>query len=110
MYAWLAAYRDEDATVAGDWHDRYRPGVVKRIRAVAGTCPLENYQSSSPRFATAAPVPLIAAMAPISEWWARDRRDVPPVPTDEQFTPAERVTITKITEAVHRTNGPQGTP
>lgn len=33
MHAWLAAYRDEQAPVslAADWHDRYRPGVVQII-------------------------------------------------------------------------------
>jgi hypothetical protein len=40
MQAWVAAYRDDKAAVslAGDWHDRYRPGVVRRITTSAGRC------------------------------------------------------------------------
>ena len=46
MQAWLDAYRDDKAAVslAGDWHDRYRPGVVRRITTSAGRCSLENHQ------------------------------------------------------------------
>ncbi len=41
--AWLAAYADPDAPVslAADWHDRLRPGVVRRIRDYAGMCSIE---------------------------------------------------------------------
>ncbi len=46
MHAWLAAYQGPAAAVglAADWHDRYRPGVVKRIRQVAGSCSRERHQ------------------------------------------------------------------
>jgi hypothetical protein len=98
MYAWLAAYRDGDATVAraADWHDRYRPGVVKRVKALAGNCSLENHQPGNPRHAPAAPVPLAEAMAPIAAWWATHRNEVPPEPTDEQLA---------ATAAAHRRGG-----
>src|SRR5690606_33680832 len=78
MYAWLAAYRDENATVAraGDWHDRYRPGVVRRIKTLAGNCSLENHQPRGNRYGASPAVPLAEAMAPIAEWWATARDEV----------------------------------
>ena len=88
MHAWLAAYRDETATVqlAGDWHDRQRPGVVRRIRAVAGTCSLDNHPPRDSR-PTGAPVPLGAAAAElIATWWATARDQPAPEPTDEHLT------------------------
>ena len=38
MHAWAAAYQGPQAWVAlvGDWHDRQRPGVVRRIKTTAG--------------------------------------------------------------------------
>ncbi|MEU6643209.1 hypothetical protein ABZ863_11725 [Saccharomonospora sp. NPDC046836] len=90
MYAWLAAYRDEKATVAraGDWHDRYRPGVVRRIKALAGNCSLENHQPRGNRHTSGPVVPLAEAMAPIAEWWATRRDEIPPEPDDDQLAAA----------------------
>ena len=35
--AWLAAYAEgARVTAAADWHDRYRPGVVARIKSYRG--------------------------------------------------------------------------
>ena len=47
MHAWSAAYQGPQASVAlvGDWHDRQRPGVVRRIRQSAGSCSIENHQT-----------------------------------------------------------------
>jgi hypothetical protein len=90
MYAWLAAYRDEDASVkaAGDWHDRLRPGVVRRIADYAKTCSLEQHLPD--RATGAATVPVVDAAAAIAAWWA-DRRDQPgPEPTDQQMIAAAR--------------------
>jgi hypothetical protein len=92
MYAWLAAYRDDEASVraVGDWHDRLRPGVVRRIHSYARTCSLENHL---PGRATGAPyVPVIdgdpAAAEAITAWWT-ERRDQPgPTPTPDQMTTA----------------------
>jgi hypothetical protein len=80
--AWLVAYRSESATVAlaGDWHDRQRPGVVRRIRAVAGTCSLESHQPGGDRHRGAAPVPLAEAVHLIGDWWSGDRASRPPAP------------------------------
>jgi hypothetical protein len=90
MHAWRAAYRVEDATVAaaGDWHDRYRPGVVRRVKQIAGNCSLDNHQ---PRHDSGGPggarpvVPVAEAMAPIAAWWANRRDDTPPEPSEEQL-------------------------
>jgi hypothetical protein len=110
MQAWLAAYRDDKAPVslAGDWHDRYRPGVVRRITTSAGRCSLENHQ---PREGQPLPcggpvVPVAGAVEQIVTWWAHaapTRRpsltsgtwppptpDVAPGPGDERPTSAPR--------------------
>lgn len=80
--AWVGAYRDQTASVplAGDWHDRQRPGVVRRIRAVAGTCSLESHQPGGDRHRGAAPVPLADAIHLIGDWWSSARDGVPPAP------------------------------
>lgn len=88
--AWSVAYCDEGATVAmaADWHDRYRPGVVRRIAAWAGNCSLENHQSrngdapTTPAVAPAGAVPLIA------EWWTTRRHEAAPAPTADQMAAA----------------------
>lgn len=81
MHAWSAAYQGKAASVAlaGDWHDRLRPGVVRRIRQNAGSCSVERHQTR-PEWdqhpTGAADVPGTDAVAVIAEWWA-DRRDDP---------------------------------
>ena len=92
MYAWLVAYRDDDASIraAGDWHDRLRPGVVRRIHSYAKACSLENHL---PGRATAAPhVPVLdgdpAAAEAITAWWTEHRDQPGPTPTHEQMTAA----------------------
>jgi len=86
MYAWHAAYRDDDATVqrAGDWHDRYRPGVVRRIQELARHCSVENHLPRDGQPAGSRPVvPLAEALAPIADWWATRRGETPPQPTGQ---------------------------
>jgi hypothetical protein len=82
--AWAEAYRGDTATAAvgraADWHDRQRPGVVRRIKAVAGTCSLEAHQPGGERHRGADPVPLAEAIHTIGEWWALDRDAVAPAP------------------------------
>jgi hypothetical protein len=88
MYAWLAAYRDDEASVraAGDWHDRLRPGVVRRISDYAGTCSLELHL---PGRATGAPhVPVADAVDAIAKWWAEGRDKPGPEPTNDQMVAA----------------------
>ena len=87
-HAWLDAYNEEDGTVraVGDWHDRHRPGVVRRIGDYARACSLENHL---PDRATSAPtVPVLDAAEAIALWWAQGREDRAPAPTDDQMVAA----------------------
>jgi hypothetical protein len=92
MHAWHAAYRVEDATVAaaGDWHDRYRPGVVKRVHQIAGTCSLDNHlpRGDEGPGQSRPVVPVADAMAPIAAWWAARRDETPPEPSEQQLAQA----------------------
>ena len=47
QHAWLGAYEAKGASVqlAGDWHDRQRPGVVRRLKAAVGSCSKERHQT-----------------------------------------------------------------
>ena len=87
-HAWTAAYHGPDASVAlvGDWHDRYRPGVTRRIKTVAGTCSLENHD---PTRSTPTPtVPVEQAAELIATWWATRRDEAAPEPTEAHHTAA----------------------
>jgi hypothetical protein len=85
MHAWCVAYQGKAASVAlaGDWHDRQRPGVVRRIRQNAGSCSIERHQTR-PEWeqhpAGATPVPGLDAVASIAGWWAARRDDPAPEP------------------------------
>jgi len=85
--AWLDAYGEAGSIrTAGDWHDRLRPGVVRRIGDYAKACSLENHL---PDRATDAPaVPVVDAAEPIALWWADARDDRAPAPTDDQMIQA----------------------
>ena len=88
MYAWLAAYDEAEGSVrtAGDWHDRHRPGVVRRIGDYARACSLENHLPD--RAAKAPSVPVEDAAEAIALWWAQARDDRAPAPTDDQMVAA----------------------
>ena len=89
--AWLAAYRPGAAgTAVGDWHDRQRPGVVRRIRDYAGLCSLEQHQPGADRHTPAPTAPLADAVPAIAGWWATRRTDPAPAPTAEQLDAARR--------------------
>jgi hypothetical protein len=85
MTAWQAAYAAETATVfqAADWHDRYRPGVVKRIKTASGACSLEKHtepQNPEP------PLMDEPTRERIAAWWAgADPRGPAPAPTGGQL-------------------------
>jgi len=85
--AWESAYRDEDATVAmaADWHDRYRPGVVRRIEKLARNCSLEKHLHD--RRTDADGVPAVSAVPAIAQWWGDGTQHcgIPPEPTPEQL-------------------------
>jgi len=93
MHAWCAAYQDENALVslAADWHDRYRPGVVRRINAAAGRCSLEAHQprDDHPDPDSGSPVvPVAEAMALIADWWATHRSNPAPSPNPDHLQAA----------------------
>jgi hypothetical protein len=88
-HAWRAAYESRGASVqlAGDWHDRQRPGVVRRLRTAVGSCSRERHQTrpgwnSTPLGAT--PVPGADAASSIAWWWAAARDDAPPEPDPDE--------------------------
>jgi len=91
-HTWLAAYHDDHASVtaAADWHDRYRPGAVRRITATAGRCSLDNHQPRPDRPLLGGPVvvPLADAAVSIATWWATNRTSPGPIPTPEQLADA----------------------
>ena len=99
--AWLEAYRNEATGAAaaaavaraGDWHDRQRPGVARRIRAVAGTCSLEAHQPRGECHRGARPVPLAEAIHTIGEWWANDRQNIAPAPDDGHIAAAAALRV-----------------
>ena len=61
-HAWLAAYQGPAASVAlaADWHDRLRPGVVRRIKAQAGSCSRERHQTRPGRDRLTTGIPPVA--------------------------------------------------
>ena len=89
MHAWCAAYQGSAASVAlaGEWHERARPGVVRRIGKSAGACSIEQHQTrpdwdQTPRGAV--PVPGMESVEMISRWWAADRDRPAPEPEARQ--------------------------
>ena len=86
--AWFDAYTSSDATVraAGDWHDRLRPGVARRIATYARACSLESHLPD--RATGAAFAPLADAIDPIVGWWISHRTEPGPPPTDHQLQAA----------------------
>lgn len=85
MHAWLAAFQGSKASVqlVGDWHDRLRPGVVRRIRATAGTCSPEAHlvREGWRQVVTGAPpLPAENDLTTVATWWADDRDSQAPEP------------------------------
>lgn len=68
---------------AGDWHDRQRPGVTKRIRVWLRDCDLSRHRDPLP----ARVVPLAGSADRIAEAWTQRRE--PPAPTSEEVTEAD---------------------
>ncbi|GEL26516.1 hypothetical protein PSU4_54700 [Pseudonocardia sulfidoxydans NBRC 16205] len=95
MHAWSAAYQGPAASVAlaGDWHDRQRPGVARRIRQNVGSCSVERHQTRAgrpPLTAIAPAVPAVGQLGEIAAWWATARDSTPPEPTDHSANGAHR--------------------
>jgi hypothetical protein len=86
--AWLAAHStDAAASAVGDWHDRQRPGVVRRIGGYAGACSLGAHHPGGDRHTLIVPT-VIDASSAIADWWATRRDEPAPEPTDEQLAAA----------------------
>src|SRR6266545_1404059 len=87
MFAWTAAYQGPEASLrlAGDWHDRQRPGVAKRIGEYTVGCNLVQHKTVS---GSAVTVPLADAADSIAAWWAGARDQHGPNPTPEQIAAA----------------------
>jgi hypothetical protein len=87
MYAWTAAYQGPEASLrlAGDWHDRQRPGVARRIGDYAGGCNLVQHKAA---LGSAVAVPLADAADAIVTWWTTERDQPGPAPTPEQIAAA----------------------
>jgi len=47
-WAWAYHGPSASAVLVGDWHDRARPGVVRRIRDGAAACAFENHAAAKP--------------------------------------------------------------
>lgn len=84
--AWRAAYLGEPSIRAvGDWHDRHRPGVVRRIDGYAGKCRLTNHLHAKQTEPDATVrVPASDAVGLIADWWTTGRDEHAPEPTREQ--------------------------
>ena len=84
--AWQDAYHGPMASAqrAGDWHDRLRPGVVRRVRAAAGDCSLREHFEETPQPV----VPVMEAAPAIATSWAEPGAPAP-VPSGEQVAAAD---------------------
>jgi hypothetical protein len=86
--AWQVAYHPNTGTIAAaaDWHDRYRPGAVTRIRAANRVCSLENHLQ--PEHDPVTTAPSVGSVPAIAHWWSCVREDRPPVPTQADLDAA----------------------
>jgi len=86
--AWLAAHSPDAASSAvGDWHDRQRPGVVRRVNGYASACSLGAHRPGGDRHTPILPT-VTDASAVIAAWWATNRDQPAPEPTEEQLAAA----------------------
>lgn len=88
MYAWLGAYQGDSASIkaAGDWHDRLRPGVVKRIDTYTRGCNFTRHKTTGP--VTTIEVPTSDVADSIVLWWTTARDHHGPTPTAAQIDAA----------------------
>jgi hypothetical protein len=102
QHAWQCAYQDEHAAPgrAWDWHDRYRPGVVRRIRDLAGRCSLDKHTH---RETGAAPTATGVGELPwLAAWWAGNRHTAPPAPSDAVLAQARQAEAERLRERGRR--------
>jgi hypothetical protein len=84
MDAWTAAFHGQEASLklAGDWHDRQRPGVAKRVTGYSEGCSVLAHREHAGQ--PAVTVPLMNDADPFVTWWATGRDHNGPTPTPEQ--------------------------
>jgi hypothetical protein len=80
---------------AADWHERMRPGVVRRIANGAGSCELLCHTDGGPAARPTPRAPLSDAADGIAAWAATGLRDPAPAPTAEQLADADRTSRTE---------------
>ncbi|MHA6793776.1 hypothetical protein ACVGVM_09705 [Pseudonocardia bannensis] len=88
--AHAAAYEDSAGSWQriGDWHDRFRPGVVKRLRAAVGGCELVLHAPGGEQAGAPSLAPLADAAANVADAWTTRR--LLPEPSDPQLAAAEQ--------------------
>jgi len=87
--AHATAYGSHGAwSAVADWHDRMRPGVVRRLRDAIGGCELALHVAGAEAARPAPAVPLADAANPIADAWTTEHAAAPE-PTEQQLTDAE---------------------
>lgn len=89
--AWTAAYRSRGASAfrQADWHDRYRTGVVERLKKV-GTCSIREHVAPDGKLYAAQPrrLGMADSRVAVTTWWTGGR-GTPPSPTPDDIREAE---------------------
>jgi hypothetical protein len=92
-HAHHAAYDGPRASWArvADWHERQRPGVVRRISTGLGSCELLCHAAGGEQDRPPPTVPLVSASDALARWAAAGLPGAPPPPTDDQLAEADHV-------------------
>jgi hypothetical protein len=78
--AWRYAYAASSITSAADWHERLRPGVVRRLRAGLAACSFESHVPGDHRRPGERTATTSGHIALIAAWWTADPHRKPPSP------------------------------
>jgi hypothetical protein len=99
MDAWTAAYEGEEASnkLVGDWHDRQRPGVTRRVGEYAPSCDVLAHRDGAEQRAVV--VPLAVDADPFVTWWVTGRDTNGPAPTPEQIKAGRRGGLTAMPDS-----------
>ncbi|GAB3812730.1 hypothetical protein [Kribbella italica] len=98
MDAWTLAYEGPEAStkLVGDWHDRQRPGVTRRIGEYAPSCDVLKHRDEADQRAVT--VPLAADADPFVAWWAAGRDRTGPAPSAAQIKAGRRGGLAAVPE------------
>jgi len=72
----------------GDWHDRQRPGVARRVRTALADCDLARHTADGDRQQPPPTAPLMQHLHQVAEHWSAHQAT--PTPTDQQLTDADQ--------------------